>query len=47
MTTINDIISIIAKEYLNNKYGVKCNSYSYTTFIMYNISYEMILKGDY
>lgn len=47
MTTIIDIISIVAKAHLNNKYGVKCNSYSYTTSIMYIISYKMIWEGLY
>lgn len=47
MKTIVDIINIISKEHVNNKYGLKCDSYSYTTSMMYTLSYKMVWGGLY
>lgn len=47
MKTTIDILNIIIKAHLNSKYGIKCNSYSYTTSCMYEISYKMVWGGEY
>lgn len=47
MKTNIDIINIVLKEHLNNKYGLKSNSYSSTTSYMYELTYKMIWGGLY